>query len=895
MATDALSYTGINRAVSDFAGAKACEELINLRPATEGTVPVKEFSVKMSDMPFRRVFMHYTTNGPHYIVIRRGGEENDAVLVQYVDEYGVPVKGLFNTPWRNESTIGSIHFASAGNVVLISMCDRDNGVYENKAYIWKEGAYASMEAEIPQGFDFEVTDGSAVVEATESVAKIDNDSEANDVTLSMESALNAIQEKNPSLCIGPIIVAIAFKTRDGNTFWTNGWRIYDPEPIVRSMSGRYKNASYSWWANDFGMYTGYYASNPDGGYVLSGLTFDTAENGQVTKITVPGTNVKVVIPSVSGWDEETSVIQSVEVYASRPIPYIDALGVADGGFAVGPAPVLPAALMAPKADYGAMDLAGQLLYHQASIPMASLAESQQEVELTFGGNVQVTEDTLDADAGAIKRYGRLLSYNARFHFWDSVTDMKVGMPYFQQPGSSTTAETADVFVRYADSKRDGLYYAGEASLVRSSSVDSDVTRAVVAPSMNVQEVIVLFGGESGPWHVERYRMQASSTYNYAIRVGGPYATEETSIASYVRDLLDARGGGSEIYSDEPDAINVTEQYNPFVFRVEHSYLAPGNVLDIQPQMAGIADSSYGRDPLTVFTERGAYALTQGSANVLYGAFLPLSPNVISGKDAGGALPTDMGTFYLGDGCLWLIAGRRSTLISDALHLGPHKYIRTSPGYQRISGGGSGACEYDVSALVSQVTFETFVRTGARLSFNRFRMELLVSNPLYPYTYVLSLKYRQWFKIGRRIWQDDAGSDIASTPGATPGNINIVDLATEEDTAQVLVHMQTRPFSMGYRYIHMHRVVAMVRARLAASAGDKLVVGLYGSDDLQNWRLLAYSKRNAEAGVVELSQIRTTPAARSWRYYTVCIGGPVPPDADFGPVLVDYEPVIRRIG
>jgi hypothetical protein len=259
----------------------------------------------------------------------------------------------------------------------------------------------------------------------------------------------------------------------------------------------------------------------------------------------------------------------------------------------------------------------------------------------------------------------------------------------------------------------------------------------------------------------------------------------------------------------------------------------------------------------------------------------------------------MGTFYLGDGCLWLIAGRRSTLISDALHLGPHKYIRTCPGYQRISGGGSATPEYDVSSLVSQVTFEQFVRTGARLSFNRFRMELLISNPLYPYTYVLSLKYRQWFKIGRRIWQDDAGSDIACTPGATQGNINIVDLATEESTAQVLVHMQTRPFSMGYRYIHMHRIVAMVRARLAASAGDKLVVGLYGSDDLQNWRLLAYSKRNAEAGVVELSQIRTTPAARSWRYYTVCIGGLIQAGGDFptdiGPFIVDYEPVIRRIG
>jgi hypothetical protein len=93
-------------------------------------------------------------------------------------------------------------------------------------------------------------------------------------------------------------------------------------------------------------------------------------------------------------------------------------------------------------------------------------------------------------------------------------------------------------------------------------------------------------------------------------------------------------------------------------------------------MAGIVDASYGRDPLNVFTERGVYALTQGSANVLYGAFLPVAPAVIKGR----GVPTEMGIFYLADGSLWLISGRRTTLISDALHLGPHKFIRPCPGY-----------------------------------------------------------------------------------------------------------------------------------------------------------------------------------------------------------------------
>lgn len=897
MATDALSYTGINRAVSDYAGAKACEELINLRPATEGTVPVKDFSVKLADMGYRKVFMHYTTDGPHYIVIVRGGEDNDSVLVQYVDGNGVVKQTLLNTPFLSGTTIESIHIAFAGNVILISLCDTDNSDYANAAYTWKadeDGTkkYIAMEANAPE-VSFSVSD--EVDMAQTDIIGLGVSSAREEVVSAVESGINAIQENNLNLCVGPILIAVAFKTNDGNTFWTGKWTIYDPIPSINADDRFYLNANSSWFLNQVYRDLGYYAKY-DHAYSLVPLTDGGTQGGyavgSLDTITVPGTKVTITFPAISGWDENTSIIQSLEVYASRPQVFIDSENAADGFFFNGN--IVQASLIVPQKKYEDMDLGGQLLYHQASIPMASLAEADQEVKLSFGGNIQVSEDTLDADAGALKRYGRLLSYNARFHYWDSVAHIDIGMPSFLTTEGVDSGIT-HVFVQYADEDQSGLVWVGRLNNRR-------IGRAytVIAPSLNIKE-IVTYEKISGTYCIRKYRMQASSTYNYSICVGAPYSDSDYFSGTYedYDDLIPSDLEPKGITREEPDAINVTEQYNPFVFRVEHSYLAPGNILDIQPQMAGMADASYGRDPLTVFTERGTYALTQGSANVLYGAFLPVSNNVISTKGGGSALPTEMGTFYLGDGCLWLIAGRRSTLISDALHLGPHKYIRSCPGYQRISGGGLATPEYDVSALVSQVTFEEFVNgtvsgTKARLSFNRFRMELLISNPSYPYTYVLSLKYRQWFKIGKRVWQDQAGSDIAITPGSASGLINIVDLSTEV-TAQVLVHMQTRPFSMAYGYIHMHRIVSLVRAKLAAANGDKLVVGLYGSEDLQDWHLLAYSKRDGGTGTLQVSQIRTAPSARSWRYYTVCIGGPVQPDADFGPILVDYEPVIRRIG
>lgn len=914
MAADNFIYQGINRAVSDYAGTRACEELINLRPTEGGVVPVRDFVTKMANMPFNRIFVHNTTSGPKYIVVRTVTEE-DAVLVQYVDENGEEIQTLFSTPDNGDQTLDAISYAAAGNIIFISLCDKEGLKFKNAAWTWKGSSYVAMEADVPE-VDYEIDDGTDIESATQSIPPLTQDSESPEVISAVENGINAVLENNPRLCIGPFIIAVAYKTNDGKTFWTNNWKIYDPLGKIGNTSPPYMTSSDLNQTYTAPLYTDFFAKYGNYGYVMNDGHSDS--NGWLGKIgksldeiRVFGTNVTLTFPPVSGWSEETSIIQSVEVYCSRPVPYLDTSSAADG---------FKSKLWSHDQDdyffnilvtqkkYEDMELDGQLLYHQASIPMASLADGQQTVELTFGGSKQVTEDTLAVDAGTLKRYGRILVYNARFHYYDSVSRIEeIGMPYFYQTASGSTA-TADVFVRYADNEREGLYYLGTESLYKSDTVSSGVTKMVISPSLCIKEVIVLFGGTTGPWHTEYYRMTSSSSYNYSICVGGPYETKDTSSQQYVQDLIDAKSN-TTITTFEPDAINVTEQYNPFVFLVEHSYKAPGNVIDVVPQMAGVVDANYGRDPLNVFTERGTYALTQGSANVLYGAFLPLS-NL---RAARGGLSLESGIYFLADGGLWLVSGRQVVLVSEALNLGPHKYIRSSTGYRKLSGDETPGTEvspyYDASPYLSKVEFKDFV-TGAQLSYNRFRMEIFISNKLYDYSYVLSLKYRQWFKISKRLWQDDPGSIIINRKGTVAGTISVLDMSDEVTTGgdPLLVHLQSRPFSMGYSYSHIHRIVSMVRARLSTS-GHKIAVGLYGSDDLQRWKLLAYAKRNgtkwdaaqeeyADADVF-LAQVRTTSSARSWRYYTVCIGGEIPVDADFptdfGPVIVDYEPVIRRIG
>ena len=898
MATDSLSYSGINRSITDYAGSRACEELINLRPTSEGLIPVRPFTVKFSNKPFIKFFVHHTKDGDKYIVLRAAGDGDDSV-VYHVDADGYDVQWLFYAGGlAGDPAANAINFAAAGNVLLISMCDREDGSFENRAYTWKDGAYAEMEANVP-ALTLTMDDDGTVVKETQECAGIVHDSTEQDVTNAVESAVNAVQELNPELCLGAVIVATAFKTKDGNTFWTGNWKIYDPLLTIATTNPPYEDDTTLESADVAAAYEDFFDEHGHG-YRITSKDLHLGVQNTIKRLEFYGTNVKLQIGALSStpgasnyWNKDTSMIQSVEVYSSRPIYYFNTKSAFEGFRALDFGNYYMTILLT-QSDYVEMDFDGQLMYHQASVPMESLLRGQQDVLLRFGGNLQVSNETLRVDAGAVTRYGKVISYNSRFHYFDSVSETTIGAVSFSGLHSDAyQSGTTYILARYSDENVNKLLYLGKITGTYGYG-SADLT---IAPSMNITEVILYYkytGGGHAMYKDSVCRMRASSSYNYGI--------------GYLADWQDTTGSGTKseyenaipsddskpdnvVYTAEPAAINVTEQYNPFVFRVEHSYLAQGNIIDLVPQNFVVTDATYGREPLDVFTTQGIYALIQGSGDILYSWFDHIDPMVAFGR----AVPTEMGIFFLSGGCLYLCAGHRITLVSDALMAGPHKYVRSAGpngAYAKIA-GSSGAV--DMSSFVSAAAFETFA-AGARLSYNRFRQEVYVSNLSYAYTYVLSLKYRQWFKVSGKYWQDEPASPFILRPGSTSGNKDVLDMETES-TGSIKVHLQTRPFSMGYQYAHIHRALSMIRAKL--STGDKAILHLYGSDDLQNWKLLAYASRSGSSSGLYISQLRTPTAARSWRYYTICLTGQVPSAGDFqtdvGPFVVDYSAVIRRIG
>ena len=125
---------------------------------------------------------------------------------------------------------------------------------------------------------------------------------------------------------------------------------------------------------------------------------------------------------------------------------------------------------------------------------------------------------------------------------------------------------------------------------------------ILAPSQNIVEVLFIPSNQNG----YRYSMTPSEKYNYSIFVGSGPDYESISgseLAPYIAVMQST--APHYAVTPEPAAINVTEQYSPFVFKVQHSYLAPGTIHDVQVQMVAASEADFGDYPLNVFTSRGA--------------------------------------------------------------------------------------------------------------------------------------------------------------------------------------------------------------------------------------------------------------------------------------------------
>lgn len=730
MPASKITFNGINRAVSDFSNAGSCEELINLRPTDTGLNPAKDFQVMMRNIPWRNIWVHKVGPYTKYIAMKvvDNGTGKEISFWQ-IDENGEVIGSALGEPFTVdwEFDEDSVHFAATGNIFTISIADKGTETYKDFSFQWKDEQYVKVTGEMEHVsanlLSATLTEGEIKLFSTD--VALAQDPTNLELADSMNSAFNILEANNPDIAFGRFIVAICLRTKDGEEFWTMKWMGNHMDEAIKATADN----------TDFIVETtiSAYWYDWDSSGKLIGLVGPTS--GNIAHAYLGGCTYSITLPRINSEDYnlDTSMLSEVCVYASRPERYINT----EDPSLVSSAGATGLARLFPLRAETAYHPENQLLYLQERVPIKALIGRNKTINLKFGGVVQTTAKTMEVDAGMVRRYGDILSYNNRLHYYGSTSETFVHGPYVVHNG---LPELMYAYVRIKKPDGSSLLF-----LCRGWANFYQSTPLILYPNANATNIY--FRNSPSSSQIYQADLQPSNRYNFAY---SKTVTEVTDDADLLAELNAAEPMPS-FYTDEPQDLNVTEQYNPFVFDVSHSYRAPGAILDVQPQMVSVPDVTYGDYPLNVFTSNGVFALTQGNGEVLYARFVPVSGLVSESNCA----VTDEGTFFIAAGGIWLIAGRRTILVSDALHEGPHKYIRSAVGYQALSHNEE---IYNVQPYESQVPFDEFLK-GAVLSFNRYRAEIIVSSPHYNYSYVLSLKYRQWFKIAHRFTQSTVGGDI----------------------------------------------------------------------------------------------------------------------------------------
>ncbi len=374
-----------------------------------------------------------------------------------------------------------------------------------------------------------------------------------------------------------------------------------------------------------------------------------------------------------------------------------------------------------------------LLYRQKSWTLEEFARGV-EYQIEFGGDVQTTSKTMEVVNTSIVRAGKLFSYNNRIHYYDSLVRLlpALGNMYVASDEGYTDIEM-NVYV-YIHTSEGNNVMKYQNILFGTTESDSEYFKTIKLPSMIIYsdsrafKMVIESGG--------RYAtipLYSSPSYNYAYAFGDkiqlhllPDNPEDGILPDH-----------NDVYS-ERFAINISAHNQPFVFPIEHSYLFAGRIKALGYATEPISQTQIGQYPLYVFTDKGIYAMEQGSGVVLYANQILINTDNVDDT----VVQTRNGVIYIANGGVYVLSGRNSLHLSLPINGPIDTDIRRSVAYSQCCISDT---LYNAGMHISQVEFEKFL-PECRLIYIPHRDELVVSNPKYQYSYVFSFIYKTWYKI-----------------------------------------------------------------------------------------------------------------------------------------------------
>lgn len=315
-----------------------------------------------------------------------------------------------------------------------------------------------------------------------------------------------------------------------------------------------------------------------------------------------------------------------------------------------------------------------------------------------------------------------------------------------------------------------------------------------------------------------------------------------------------------------NVLKVSAVDNPFTFPLAQTYTpSHKDIVAMCSNTFALSQGQFGQHPLYVFCSDGIWAMAcDASASLAYTNCYPLSREVcVSARSVRGI---DTGVVFLSEKGLLLIEGGKALPLSAPLDT--EKYTLQTMNKDALI--GRIAAIVSIDDAIGSETFKEYC-VNASVGYVYMCREIIVTNPDYPYSYIISLPTGACYKY---MYSFDFVSN--SYP-------QLITLKNEADCSKVFVQNEvngdnnillvTRPLLWGTK-LHKRIMQMMLHATVepadTSHSFSGLACYLLCSNDGENFKLVAGSERRNAFTDIVFPYFPT----QSYRYFAVAIVGRV---------------------
>ena len=338
----------------------------------------------------------------------------------------------------------------------------------------------------------------------------------------------------------------------------------------------------------------------------------------------------------------------------------------------------------------------------------------------------------------------------------------------------------------------------------------------------------------------------------------------------------------------PNGLKVSKTDQPMFFPVENTYqVGSAEILALMSNTIAVGTGQTGDAPLYVFCKDGVYALyVDASGQMAYPNARILARDVCNNQRS--VTPIDAGVVFTTDRGLMMIAGEQVQEIGAPAEGDVVQFWNAgSIDYSKIATASMQHIAGLPSNLCSTTDFLTYLQDkgtsgkAAIINYNHNMRELMVSNPNYPYSYVLDRdgnwsrrdytaaqyvnNYPTSYRVdayGHFYKMDDEGDANTSLEHRKEADNKIFYLSN-------VIKLDSIGFKQAYRFV--------VRGYFETIDGENIACVVEGSYDGRKFNPLGYNRKSGKFRDIGCIVERTDV-----RFFRICLSGHVT-----GKTRIDY--------